>query len=220
MTPPHRTRVKICGLTRPGDVSLVVAAGADAIGLVCFPGSKRHVEPQAGAQLRSAVPAFVSTVCLFVNPQADAVCRARDAMRPDVLQFHGDESPAFCRQFGVPYIKAFRLGAPGLESPAQVAESCLRYPDAGAWLFDSHSAGFGGSGQRFDARLLQQLPRRPADPAMVLSGGLRAETVAADIAHWHPYAVDVSSGVESAPGIKDPARVHAFMQAVARAAAP
>ncbi|WP_322994923.1 phosphoribosylanthranilate isomerase [Castellaniella sp.] len=211
---PSRTRIKICGLTRIQDVRDAIAAGTDAIGLVCFPDSKRYVTPLQAASLRQAVPVFVSTVCLFVNPQVDQVHQVLDLVHPDLLQFHGDESADFCRQFGLPYLKAFRVGAPGQDTPAGLAACCLQYSDASGWLFDSYSAGFGGSGQRLDADLLQQLPRREDDPVMVLSGGLRVETVADDILHWTPYAVDVSSGVETAPGIKDPARMRAFVRAV------
>lgn len=209
-----RTRVKICGLTRPADVQTVVQAGADALGLVFYPASRRCVTLEQAAALRAQVPAFVSVVALFVNPQAADVRRVLDVVRPDLLQFHGEEPADFCRQFGVRYLKAFRVGAPGLDSPAGLAATCAGHPQASGWLFDSYSPAYGGSGHRFDAALLSQLPRGEGGPALVLSGGLTADGVGEDIMAQRPFAVDVSSGVESAPGIKDPAKIQAFMQAV------
>ncbi|MGB6241160.1 MAG: phosphoribosylanthranilate isomerase [Castellaniella sp.] len=214
MTPLSRTRVKICGLTRPADVLAVVQAGADAVGLVFYPASRRCVTLEQAAALRAQVPAFVSVVALFVNPQPDDVRQVLDAVRPDLLQFHGEESADFCGQFGAPYLKAFRVGAPGLDSAAGLAAACAGYSRASGWLFDSYSPAYGGSGCRFDTDLLTQLPRDAHAPALVLSGGLTAAGVGVDIADQRPFAVDVSSGVESAPGIKDPAKIQAFMQAV------
>ncbi|MGB6007935.1 phosphoribosylanthranilate isomerase [Castellaniella sp.] len=212
-----RTRVKICGLTRPADARAAVRAGADAIGLVFYPASRRCVTLAQAAELRAQAPAFVSVVALFVNPPADDVRRVLDAVRPDLLQFHGDESADFCRQFGARYLKAFRVGAPGLDTAAALGAACQAYDDASGWLFDSYSPAYGGSGQRLDADLLSQVPRGDDAPALVLSGGLTAGTVGHDIARWHPFAVDVSSGVETAPGLKDVARIEAFMRAVSAA---
>ncbi|WP_323017537.1 phosphoribosylanthranilate isomerase [Castellaniella sp.] len=214
MTVASRTRVKICGLTRPVDVQAVIQAGADAVGLVFYPASRRCVSLAQAAALRSQVPAFMSVVALFVNPQPEDVRQVLDAVHPDLLQFHGEESVAFCEQFGVRYLKAFRVGAPGLDSAASLAAACARYPDASGWLFDSYSPAYGGSGHRLDAELLSQLPRGGGVPALILSGGLTVDGVGADMAARQPFAVDVSSGVESAPGIKDPAKIQAFMQAV------
>lgn len=117
----RRTRVKICGLTRPQDVRFAVDAGVDAIGLVCYPPSKRYLSPDDATRLRAGIPAFVSTVCLFVDPAPDEVRLVMDQVRPDLLQFHGDESAEFCRQFNVPYLKAFRVGAPGLDTAHKLA---------------------------------------------------------------------------------------------------
>ncbi len=211
---PRRTRVKICGLTRPQDLEEAVAAGVDAIGLVFYPPSRRCLTLEQAADLRARVPAFVDVTALFVNPDAQAVRQVIEAVRPDLLQFHGEESPGFCADFGMRHIKAFRAGAPGLETAAMLARACEAYGQAAGWLFDSYSAGYGGSGSGFDTALLADVSRGPGVPALVLSGGLKAETVGAQIAALEPFAVDVSSGVESAPGIKDPARIQAFMRAV------
>lgn len=209
-----RTRVKICGLTRPQDVRAAVDAGADAIGLVFYPASRRALALDHAAALRAAVPAFVSVVALFVNPDNIAVTQVLDAVRPDLLQFHGEEPPAFCEQFGARYLKAFRVGAPGLDTPEGLASRCRQYPRASGWLFDSFSPGYGGSGSRFDPALLAAVPRDVGSPALILSGGLDADCVGKGIAEWRPFAVDVSSGVESAPGIKDADRIRSFVRAV------
>lgn len=214
MTASQRTRIKICGLTRPDDIQSAVGAGADAIGLVFYPPSRRCVTLAQAAELRAQVPSFVSVVALFVNPQRAEVCQVLDAVRPDLLQFHGDEPADFCRQFGARYLKAFRVGAPGLDSADGVRSACQAYADASGWLFDSYSPAYGGSGQRLDAALLERVSRDDTAPALVLSGGLTADTVGRDIALWHPFAVDVSSGVETAPGLKDAAKIQAFVQAV------
>ncbi len=210
----RRTRVKVCGLTRSQDLDAAVAAGADAIGLVFYPPSRRCLATDQALALRDRVPGFVGVTALFVNPDAQAVHRVIDTVRPDLLQFHGEESPGFCADFGVRHIKAFRVGAPGLDTAALLARACEAHDQAAAWLFDSYSAGYGGSGSGFDTALLADVPRGAGIPALILSGGLKAETVGGQIAALAPFAVDVSSGVESAPGLKDPARIQAFMRAV------
>jgi len=210
----RRTRVKICGLTRPRDLDAAVAGGVDAIGMVFYPASRRCIPIEHARTLRLRVPAFVSVVALFVNPRADEVRRVMDVVHPDLLQFHGEETPDFCQGFGQRYLKAFRVGAPGLDSASGLAARCRAHAGAAGWLFDSYSTGYGGSGRGFDDRLLAQVPRDPAHPVMVLSGGLTAATVAESIRAWAPFAVDVSSGVETAPGQKDPDRMQAFLQAV------
>jgi phosphoribosylanthranilate isomerase len=195
-------------------VDAAIAAGVDAIGLVFYPESRRRLDLDQARLLRQRVPAFVTVVALFVNPQTDEVQRVLDRVRPDLLQFHGEEPPEFCDGFASRYLKAFRVGAPGQDSAPALAARCLDYSHAAGWLFDSYSAGFGGSGLRFDLALLADVPRGPDLPAGVISGGLTAASVGPAIAAWQPFAVDVSSGVESAPGIKDAERVRAFVQAV------
>ena len=211
---PHRTRVKICGLTRPEDLDAAVASGVDAVGLVFYPPSRRCLALEQAQALRVRVPAFVSVTALFVNPDPQSVRQVIDTVRPDLLQFHGEESPDFCASFGVPHLKAFRVGAPGQDTPAGLARACEAHGQAAGWLFDSYSAGYGGSGSGFDLDLLADIPRGAAVPALILSGGLTADSVGARLAAVQPFAVDVSSGVETAPGIKDPARMVAFMRAV------
>ncbi|QIM50528.1 phosphoribosylanthranilate isomerase [Pusillimonas sp. DMV24BSW_D] len=210
-----RTRVKICGLTRAEDVNAAVAAGADAVGLVFYPPSSRYVLPENASDLRNLVPAMVSVVALFVNASNEDVQQVIDQVQPDVLQFHGDESPDECEQYGRRYMKAFRVGAPGLDTPQAVLDTCLRYRSASAWLFDSYSAGYGGSGKQFDLGLLEMVIASPESKPVVLAGGLNVETVGAAIAQVAPFAVDVSSGVEISGGVKCEGKIRAFMQAVA-----
>ncbi|WP_353171729.1 phosphoribosylanthranilate isomerase [Paracandidimonas soli] len=212
----QRIRVKICGLTREEDVRVAVAAGADAIGMVFYEGSKRCVSLEQARRLRDCVPAFVDVVALFVNAQALFVREVIDVVKPDLLQFHGDESPEECRAFSRRYLRAFRVGAPGLDTPDAVVKETSRYADAAGWLFDSYSAGYGGSGLALDPALLAGLTGQAV--AKILAGGLRPDTVQAHVSQlpFRPYALDVSSGVEVSPGIKSPERIQAFMQTVAR----
>lgn len=213
----HRTRVKICGLTRFEDVASAVRCGVDAIGLVMYAGSSRAVSLEHARALRTAVPAFVSVVALFVNPGADEVRAVIEQVQPDLLQFHGDETPEFCASFNHRYFRAFRVGAGGLDSPEAVLKACQTYPDAAAWLFDSYSTGYGGSGLALDTALLGAVMQAPDARPLVLAGGLTIDTVADAIQSVQPYAIDVSSGVEESKGIKSPGKISAFMQAVYRA---
>ena len=214
-----RTRIKICGMTRTEDLTAAVALGADAVGLVFYPPSKRCVTLEQARALRSQVPAFVSTVALFVDPSREAVDAVVRATKPALLQFHGDETPEQCESSGLPYLKAFRVGAPGLDTPEGLAQSCARYLSADAWLFDSYTQAYGGSGKTFEHALLRGLDgldaasRRPC----VLSGGLTPESVERMVRALRPWAVDVSSGVETAPGVKSIGRMRDFISAVARA---
>lgn len=214
---PARTRVKICGLVREQDVAAAVDAGADAVGLVFYPDSKRYVSPAQAARLRALVPAFVDVVALFVNATEAEIDAVRDLVGPDLLQFHGDETPACCRRCGQRYLRAFRVGGASMATAGAVLAKAQAYPDAAAWLFDSDSAGFGGSGHGFDHALLADVRAQGSAPPVVLAGGLTPENVATAIGRLRPYAVDVSSGVESAPGLKCPQRIRAFMQAVREA---
>ncbi|NYT57897.1 phosphoribosylanthranilate isomerase [Alcaligenaceae bacterium] len=210
----QRTRIKICGLTRPQDVASAVLAGADAIGLVFYEPSKRSVNLEQAASLRKLVPAFVDVVALFVNAGTEEVNQVIEQVQPDILQFHGDESPEFCTSFNRRYMRAFRIGGPGIDTPAAVLAACRQHPTASAWLFDSYSAGYGGSGLTFDPALLNEVRQAPDSRHMVLAGGLKPETVARSLKLLRPYAVDVSSGVEDAPGIKSAQKIAAFTQAV------
>jgi len=218
-----QTRIKICGITREEDVLAAVEAGADAIGLVCFEGSKRYVTPARAAQLRKQAPPFVSVVTLFVNAHPDSVRAVIDQVRPDLLQFHGDELPDDCQQYRHPYLRALRVGAPGLDTADGLAQTCMQYQSAdgwcadwcAGWLFDTYTPAYGGSGQTFDHTLLARVfavatTTRP----VILAGGLTAANVAATVRAVRPWAVDVSSGVETAPGIKSAEKIRAFVAAV------
>lgn len=204
-----RVRVKICGITRPCDGEAAGRAGADAVGLVFHPGSARRVDIGAAREIAAAIGPFVSSVALFVNPTRDAVETVVAGMRPDLLQFHGNETPAFCEQFGVPYLKAVGVGTRQLEE-----EDLALHPGARALLLDTlDPQRHGGTGRRFDWSLVPASRRRP----LILAGGLDAKNVEDAILATRPWAVDVSSGVESAPGRKDPGKIGDFMRAVARA---
>lgn len=209
-----RTRVKLCGLTRPEDAEAAVAAGADALGMVFFSKSRRAVTIEQAKAIREAVPAFVDVVALFVNAAPEYVQEVIDEVNPDLLQFHGTESPQACERYGKRYMRAFRVGGPGMETRQEVLEECRRYESACAWLFDSFSPGFGGSGERFDLSLIAAVRNAADAKPMVLAGGLSAENVADSIRRLRPYAVDVSSGIEEAPGIKSAGLMSAFVGAV------
>jgi phosphoribosylanthranilate isomerase len=203
------TRVKICGITRPEDALAAVRLGADAVGLVFYAKSPRHVSPQQALEITRALPPFVTSVGLFVNPTAAEVETVLQALHLDLLQFHGEEPPELCRRFRVPYLKAVRV-KPGLD----LVQYAASYSDARGLLLDAFVEGaHGGTGQSFDWGLIPAALPLP----VVLSGGLDAANVAAAIEQAKPWAVDVSSGVESAKGIKDAARMAAFMQGVRNA---
>jgi len=203
------TAVKICGITRIEDALAAARAGADAIGLVFYARSPRYVTPAKAAEIIRALPPFITTVGLFVNASADEV-RAVLAKAPvELLQFHGEESPEFCRQFGQPYVKAVRMG-PGVD----LIQYARHYHDAKALLLDTFVEGVqGGSGVTFDWSLI---PRDLALP-IILSGGLTTDNVAEAVRRVRPLAVDVSSGVESDKGIKDASKISAFMKGVRNA---
>lgn len=203
------TRVKICGITRIEDGLHAAQAGADAIGLVFVGKSPRHVTTEQAREIARALPPFVSTVALFVNPTAAEVEAVLKTVRPDVLQFHGEESADFCRAFGVPYLKAFRV-RPG----ADLLQSAISYADAQGWLLDAWSeAAHGGTGERFDWDLIPLDLPKPT----VLAGGLTPANVAEAVLKVRPWAVDVSSGVESSKGIKDAAKIAAFIKEIRNA---
>jgi phosphoribosylanthranilate isomerase len=209
-----RTRIKMCGMTREHDIECAVQAGVDAIGLIFYSASKRCVTPARAAQLRRCMPAFVDVVALFINPDPGEVLHVLDVVGPDLLQFHGDETVDDCERYGERFIRAFRVGAPGLDTAEGLAAACRPYNAAAAWLFDSYSPGYGGSGSAFAYDLLQGVQAERAARSVVLAGGLTAESVAQAIVTVRPWAVDVSSGVEQAPGIKCEAKIRAFVDAV------
>lgn len=211
-----RVRFKLCGLTQTTDIAPMVNSGADALGIVFYSKSKRYVTPEHARELSAQVPAFVSLVGLFVNPEPSFVNEVIAESRVDLLQFHGDESPEFCRQFNRPYIKAFRVGAPAHETASQLLEQCRKYHDAKGWLFDSYTPEYGGSGIAFDDEILLKMKQQCTnyDAPIILAGGLRAENIKEKVQKLRPFAVDVSSGIELAPGVKCPTKIAAFVQAL------
>ncbi|BCX83009.1 phosphoribosylanthranilate isomerase [Methylomarinovum caldicuralii] len=201
-----RTRVKICGFTRPDDAVAAARLGVDAVGLVFHPQSPRHVSVERAREIASALPAFVTAVGLFVDAQPKVIEQVLAQVPLGLLQFHGHEPPEACRRYGRPYIKAIRMAA-----DVDLEREAARYHDSCGLLVDTwHPVAAGGTGERFDwARIPGDLPL-----PVILAGGLAPDNVAAAIRQVRPWAVDVSSGVESAKGIKDPARMAAFIREV------
>ena len=203
-----RTRIKICGVSRPEDVAAAVDAGADAVGFVFHPGSPRFVDPDRARALAETLPPYVTPVGLFVNAEPATIAAAVAAVPGLVLQFHGDETPEQCAAAGRPYLRAARM-APDLD----LLDFARRFDEAQGLLLDAHVEAYGGSGKVFDWSLVPRgVPHR-----LVLSGGLHAGNVGSGIRELRPWAVDVSSGVESARGVKDAAAIHAFCDAVREA---
>lgn len=197
-------RIKICGITRIEDALAAIAAGADAIGFVFYAKSPRAVTPAQAGAIIAALPPFVTTVGLFVDMPRDELKQVLSVVPLDLLQFHGDESPEDCAGHGRPYIKALRV-KPGDDIAAAIAG----YPDASGILLDTYVPGIpGGTGEAFDWSLV---PHDAAKP-LILAGGLTPENVDQAVRQVRPYAVDVSGGVEASKGIKDAAKVLAFIQ--------
>ena len=200
------TRIKICGITRPEDARAVADSGADAIGLVFYSRSPRAVDIDRAAEIVAALPPFVSSVALFVDASANHIERVLRDVPVDMIQFHGEESPGFCRQFGRPWMKALRVRA-GLDIPSL----CEQYAEGRAILLDAWKDGVpGGTGLQFDWALAPAALGLP----VVLAGGINEHNVARAVATVCPYAVDVSGGVESSPGIKDAVKIADFVAAV------
>lgn len=202
------TRVKICGLTRPEDIDAAVASGADAIGLVFYEPSPRSVSIAEARQLVERIPAFVTVTGLFVNPPRDLVDKVLAQVPLDLLQFHGDESAEFCASFGRRWIKAIRVQQAG-----QIEKAFEEYRQASGLLVDAWDPKrYGGTGKSFNWSLIPA--RRPLP--LILAGGLSSANVAGAIEEVHPWAVDVSGGVESAKGRKDAAKLTDFFNEVRR----
>ncbi|MBI5909686.1 MAG: phosphoribosylanthranilate isomerase [Betaproteobacteria bacterium] len=201
-----RTRIKICGITRVEDARIAVELGADAIGLVFYAPSPRSVDLDQARAIVAAIPPFVTIVGLFVDPAQDQVESVLRRCSLGLLQFHGDETPDFCNGFGLPYIKAARVRA-----DADLVQYLSPYHAAQGWLLDAyHEQLYGGTGESFDWKLI---PRNLARP-VILSGGLTPDNVGAAVRQVRPWAVDVSGGVEAAKGIKDAAKIAAFIAGV------
>jgi len=204
-----RTRVKICGITSPEDGAAAARQGADAIGLIFYPPSPRLVTIARARAISAALPPFVARVAVFVNPSAAEVDAVVRECRPDLVQFHGEEGPEFCRASGVPYLRAVRV-----RRGVDLLESLSPFHDAAGWLLDAYREDlYGGTGEAFDWGLVPQPLARP----VVLSGGIDAGNVGEAIRRVRPWAVDVSSGVESAKGVKDERLIAAFTAGVRNA---
>ncbi|HLU77859.1 MAG TPA: phosphoribosylanthranilate isomerase [Burkholderiales bacterium] len=200
------TRIKICGIREVAHAQAAARMGADAVGLVFYEPSPRHVSIERAREIVAALPPFVAAVALFVNPSQAEVARVLEACPVPLLQFHGDETPDFCAGFGVPYLKAARV-RPGMD----LLEYLASYDSAAGWLLDAYrDDAYGGTGEAFDWNLI---PGKLAKP-LVLSGGLTPDNVAEAVRRVRPWAVDVSSGVESAKGRKDEQLIAAFIAAV------
>jgi len=201
-----RTRIKICGITRPEDALAAARAGADAIGLVFVGRSPRALTLPDAVAIRRVVPPFVTVVALFVDPLTDEVESVLDAVGPDLLQFHGEEGPAFCEGFATPYVKAVRV-----RPETDLLQFATRYAGSQGLLLDAYSpTAHGGTGERFDWSLIPPDLGKP----VILAGGLDPGNVGSAVRQVRPWAVDVSSGVESTKGIKDAARMAAFIKEV------
>ena len=201
----HRTRIKICGITRAEDARSAIELGADALGLVFYAPSPRYVSVEQAWEIARVVPPFVTLVGLFVNESKLAVRRVMEAVPIQLLQFHGEEEESFCRSFHAPYIKAARV-KPGLD----LVKYATTHSSAQGLLLDAYSDGFGGSGKIFDWSLIP--PHLPLP--VILSGGLGVGNVTKAVRDVRPWAVDVSSGVEADKGIKDAAKIAAFISGV------
>jgi phosphoribosylanthranilate isomerase len=201
-------RIKICGITRLDDALLAAELGADALGFNFWPGSKRFIEPEAAQEIVARLPPFVTPVGVFVNQEPHHVLYASALARTAAVQLHGDEEPRDCAGHVLPVIKAFRLSGP--DDLAAVA----RYGTVAAVLLDAPSEGFGGSGRTFDWELARSAA---GQKPLVLAGGLTADNVAEAIRRVRPWAVDVASGVESSPGVKDPDELARFIRAAQEA---
>ena len=202
-----RTRIKICGIKHRDDALKAVECGADAIGLIFVEKSPRYVSFTDARVVTEALPPFVSMVGLFMDASEEVVREALKVVPLTLLQFHGDETPEFCNQFEMPYIKVLRM-----RENVNVVAFAQEYPNASAILLDTYSKAGGGSGQTFDWSLI------PKDMSMpvILAGGLNPENVASAVETVKPYAVDVSSGVESEPAVKDHKKIEQFINEVQR----
>jgi phosphoribosylanthranilate isomerase len=203
-----RTRVKICGITRPEDAQAAVRLGADAIGLVFYPPSPRAVTLEQASAIVRRLPPFVTVVGLFVDASRESVAEILNAIPLDLLQFHGEENAAACSGHGRPWIKAIRM-----QASVDLEQQLHHYTEAAGLLLDTYQAGVpGGTGQTFD---WDRIPREMAS-RIILAGGLDPHNVEQAIRQVRPYAVDVSGGVEAAKGIKDADKIAAFIAGVNR----
>ncbi|AGF46779.1 phosphoribosylanthranilate isomerase [Candidatus Kinetoplastibacterium desouzaii TCC079E] len=206
MTYRH-TRIKVCGFTKEEDVISAIDCGVNAIGIVFYKNSKRSISINQAISIKKEIPPFVDLVALFVNPSRLEVNKVQDAISPDLIQFHGDESPDFCSSFNQKFLKAFRVGAPDLKNSDNLKNACLNYYNAHGWLFDSYSSGYGGSGISFDHKLLKPLFESTQKKRIILSGGINEDNIISILSKIQPYSIDVSSGVEISPGVKSSEKI-------------
>ena len=203
-----QTRIKFCGLTRQQDVQQAVALGVDALGFVFVKASAREIDINTAVNLINEVPPFIIKVGLFMNAQIADMENVIKHVKLNLLQFHGDEDEAFCKQFNMPYIKAVPMA-----STSSVENFCEHYSTATGFILDSHAQGqMGGSGEKFSWSVIPKNLNKP----IILAGGLTVDNVAEAIRVVRPYAVDVSSGIETSKGIKDPAKMKQFIKEVHR----
>jgi phosphoribosylanthranilate isomerase len=209
-----RTRIKFCGITRLEDALLATELGVDALGFVFVPGSRRNIQPEVAADIAAALPPFVSTVALFMDAAPAEIRAVLASFRPTLLQFHGIETPEDCTPWELPYLKAVPMGGAVAATPEQavqrLADFTTRYYTATALLLDGHAPGaMGGSGERLNWDSLT-----PGAQRLILAGGLTPESVPAAMQQLQPWAVDVSSGIEEAPGRKSAQKMREFVAAV------
>lgn len=202
----HRTRIKFCGFTRAQDAQLAVALGVDALGLVFYENSKRYITIEQAQTIVPHIPALVNSIGVFVNAEAAFVHQVLKKIKLSCLQFHGDENESYCRSFALPYIKVISM-----KNNIDVLAAIKQYPSASAIILDTyHGQQIGGSGNSFDWQLIPDNLPKP----LILAGGLTVANVAEAITTMQPYGLDLSSGIESAPGIKDPQKMQQFIAAV------
>ena len=206
-----RTRIKFCGMTRAGDIRLAAELGVDAVGFIFAKGSPRRVAPAEAKAMRQATAPLLDVVALFRDNPREEVREVLRTVRPTLLQFHGDEDEAYCRSFNMPYLKAIAMGGSDTITARSLQQA---YPSAAGFLFDSHApGGSGGSGVAFDWSAIPLGVHRP----YLLAGGIRPDNVFDAICATQPWGVDVSSGIESEPGIKDGYKMRQFVEEVRRA---
>ena len=208
----HRTRVKFCGITRLEDIHLAVDLGVDALGFILYPKSKRALSFEQLKLLVDTVPVWVSSVVLLVNASIAEVNRVIEEVRPDYLQFHGDETAEFCEQFNYPYMRAIRVGAPGISTPEEIARTVAAYKQAKAFIFDAYSPDYGGAGISFDANLLNLVREQQVKEKIILAGGLGPQNIKSLVEQYQPFGVDLCSGVENSLGQKDPSKMRSFIE--------
>ena len=205
-----RTRVKICGLQQPEEILMAAKLGVDAIGFVIYPKSKRYVSLAQAVELKKYIPAFMNLIVLMVNPSQHEVEEVIRDLQPNAIQFHGDETAEFCQQFNYPYWRAVRVGSPELDTPEKIFTYLKQFTFAQAFLFDTYTPHYGGSGVGFNLSILEPLKDYLSPYKIVIAGGINKDNV--ELYKDNYYAIDLSSGVEQRPGVKSLAMMQEFME--------